>query len=54
MAASNAIQRVGLQHGVIGDTAQFNTVVGKNTAVIFQVLTHLQQRFIFQQRLEEF
>ena len=50
----NAVQRVGLEHGVVGNPAQFNAVVGQNSAVVLQVLSHLQQRVIFQQRLKQF
>ena len=48
MAARHAVKNVGFQHGIKGNTAQFNAVVSQDTAVIFEVLPNLQNLVIFQ------
>ncbi|GDU59233.1 hypothetical protein BvCmsSIP076_02108 [Escherichia coli] len=46
----NAIENVGLQHGIKRNPTQLNAVIRQNTAIVFQVLPDLQRLFIFQQR----
>ncbi|SVX38870.1 Uncharacterised protein [Klebsiella pneumoniae] len=50
VATGNAVENVGLQHGIKCNPPQFNAVVRQNTAIVFQVLPDLQRLFIFQQR----
>ena len=54
MTANNAIEDVGLKHGVEGDTAQFDAVIFQHAAIVFQVLAHFEKLFIFQQRFQQF
>ena len=52
VAPSNAIQRVGFQHGIEGNSAQLNAIISQNTAIELQILANLQQAVIFQQGFE--
>ena len=54
MTTCYAVQNVGFQHGIKRDTAQLNTVVLQNTAIVFEVLPHLQRVVVFQNRLQQF
>ena len=52
VSAPRGIEYVGLQHCVIVNTAQGNTVIGQYVGVVFQVLAHLGSLGIFQQWLQ--
>ena len=52
VSAPRGIEYVGLQHCVVVNTAQGNTVIGQYVGIVFQVLTHLGSLRIFQQRPE--
>ena len=49
VSAPRCIQYVGLEHRVVMNTAQGNTVIGQHVSVVFQVLAHLGGLRIFQQ-----
>ena len=40
MSARDAVEGVGFQHGVEGNTTQFNVVVGQDAAIVLQVLPY--------------
>ena len=46
------LQDVGLQQCVVRDTAQFNAVIGKHMAIIFEMLANFFMRRRFQPGLE--
>ncbi len=54
MASGDAVQNVRLKHGIEGDTAQLNTVILQDAAIVLEVLPHFAHFFIFQQRLQQF
>jgi hypothetical protein len=45
-------QHIALQHGVVGIALHFNAVVGKDMAVVFDVLAQLFRCRVFQPRFE--
>ena len=52
VSAPRGIEYVGLQHRVVVNAAQGNTVIGQHVGIIFEMLAHLGGLGIFQQRLE--
>ena len=52
MTGCRAVEHIGLQHGVGGDSSQLDTVVSQYVHIVFEVLTHFGDRFALQQRLE--
>ena len=49
VAGGRAVQHIGLQHGVIGDTPQGDMVIGQHAGVVLEVLSHLALAGVLQQ-----
>ena len=52
VSAPRGIQYVGLQHCVVVNTAQGNTVIGQYVGIVFEMLAHLGGLGVLQQRLQ--
>ena len=53
-ACADAVEDVGLEHGVVADAGEIDPVPGQEAARLFEILSRLDHPGIFQQRLRSF